>query len=68
MIAVGIDVSKSKSTVAVIDSNGVVLASPYTIAHTQPELHALVEIIITGNARYWKKQRDPDRIIIRVPL
>ena len=34
MIAVGIDVSKSKSTVAVIDSNGVVLASPYTIART----------------------------------
>ena len=27
-----------------------------------------VEIIITGNARYGKKKRDPDRIMIRVPL
>ena len=27
-----------------------------------------VEIIISDNARYGKKKRDPDRIIIRVPL
>ena len=31
MIAVGIDISKAKSTVAVIDSDGTVLASPLVI-------------------------------------
>ena len=56
MIAVGIDVSKSKSTVAVIDSNGVVLSSPYTIAHTQPELHAL--------AKYLKELKEPVTILM----
>ena len=42
MIAVGIDVSKSKSTVAILDSNGTVLATPFNMAHTQPEMNALV--------------------------
>ena len=42
MIAVGIDISKAKSTVAVIDSDGTVLASPFTMAHTQPEMEAFV--------------------------
>ena len=42
MIAVGIDVSKSKSTVAILDSCGAVLATPFNMAHTQPEMNALV--------------------------
>lgn len=42
MIAVGIDVSKSKSTVAILDSYGTVLTSPFTMAHTQAEMNALV--------------------------
>ena len=42
MIAVGIDVSKSKSTVATLDSYGTVLATPFNMAHTQPEMNALV--------------------------
>lgn len=42
MIAVGIDISKAKSTVAVIDSDGTVLASPFTMAHTQPDMEAFV--------------------------
>lgn len=42
MIAVGIDVSKSKSTVAILDSYGTVLAAPFNMAHTQPEMNALV--------------------------
>ena len=42
MIAVGIDISKAKSTVAVMDSDGTVLASPFTMAHTQPEMEAFV--------------------------
>ena len=42
MIAVGIDVSKSKSTVAILDSYGTILATPFTMAHNQPEMNALV--------------------------
>ena len=42
MIAVGIDVSKSKSTVAILDAYGTVLATPFNMAHTQPEMNALV--------------------------
>ena len=42
MIAIGIDVSKSKSTVAILDSYGTVLATPFNMAHTQPEMNALV--------------------------
>ena len=42
MIAVGIDVSKSKSTVAILDSYGTVLATPFNMAHNQPEMNALV--------------------------
>ena len=56
MIAVGIDVSKSKSTVAVLDSNGKILASPYTIAHTQPEIHSL--------ARFLKELGEPVTILM----
>ena len=41
MIAVGIDVSKSKSTVAILDPYGTVLATPFNMAHTQPEMNAL---------------------------
>ena len=42
MIAVGIDVSKSKSTVAILDSYGTILATPFNMAHTQLEMNALV--------------------------
>ena len=42
MIAVGIDISKAKSTVAVINSDGTILASPFTMAHTRPEMEAFV--------------------------
>ena len=56
MIAVGIDVSKSKSTVAVLDSNGEILAIPYTIAHTQPEIHSL--------ARFLKELGEPVTILM----
>ena len=39
MIAVGIDVSKSKSMVAVLDSYGTVLASPYTVNHDAADMN-----------------------------
>ena len=47
MIAVGIDVSKYKSTVAILDSYGTVLATPFNMAHTQPEMNALVSRLKT---------------------
>ena len=43
MIAVGIDVSKSKSTVAILNSDGTPLAHPFNMAHTMPEMNSLVE-------------------------
>ena len=45
MIAVGIDVSKSKSTVAILDSYGTILATPFTMAHNQLEMNALVSLL-----------------------
>ena len=42
MIAVGIDVSKSKSTVAVLDSDGCIRVKPYSMSHTQTDMNSLV--------------------------
>ena len=43
MIAVGIDVSKSKSTVAILNSDGTPLARPFNMAHTLPEMNSFIE-------------------------
>lgn len=43
MNAVGIDVSKGKSTVAVMQPFGVVAASPFEVSHNGQELRELVE-------------------------
>ncbi len=45
MNAVGIDVSKGKSTVAVIQPFGVVIAEPFDVFHTDSELKELVKSI-----------------------
>lgn len=45
MNAVGIDVSKGKSTVAVIQPFGVVIAEPYDVFHTDSELAELARFI-----------------------
>ena len=45
MNAVGIDVSKGKSTVAVIQPFGVVIAAPYDVSHTDSELIELADFI-----------------------
>ena len=45
MNAVGIDVSKGKSTVAILQPLGVVVASPYDVSHTDSDLKALVSDI-----------------------
>lgn len=45
MNAVGIDVSKGKSTVAVLRPFGEVVASPFDVAHTGSDLKALANFI-----------------------
>ena len=42
MLAVGIDISKSKSTAAVLNSDGSVLVSPFTFKHNQSEMNAFI--------------------------
>ncbi len=43
MNAVGIDVSKGKSTVAILQPFGVVVAEPFDVSHNAQELKELVE-------------------------
>ena len=45
MNAVGIDVSKGKSTVTVMQPFGVVIASPFEVEHTEKELEALAKYL-----------------------
>lgn len=45
MNAVGIDVSKGKSTVTVIQPFGVVIAEPFEVQHTDSGLKELVSYI-----------------------
>jgi len=43
MISVGIDVSKGKSTVAIMKPGGEVLVAPFDVTHTQESLSSLVD-------------------------
>lgn len=45
MIAVGIDISKGKSTVAILDGDGSIRAHPYEMNHSKSELDALIKYI-----------------------
>ncbi len=45
MNAVGIDVSKGKSTVTVMQPFGVVIASPFEVEHTEKELEGLAKFL-----------------------
>jgi len=53
MNAVGIDVSKGKSTVAIMQPFGIIVASPYEVGHTVSELKRLADRIrgLTGETR-----------------
>ena len=42
MIAVGVDVSKSKSTVAILNGDGSIRAKPFDVHHVADELQAFV--------------------------
>lgn len=45
MIAVGIDISKFKSKVAVLNSDGSIRARPFDVHHNRQELDALIAYI-----------------------
>ena len=45
MIAVGIDVSKSKSTIAILNGDGTIRAKPFDVHHVANELQALIDYI-----------------------
>ena len=45
MNAVGIDVSKGHSTVAVVRHLGEIVASPFEVSHTEPELSKLIQML-----------------------
>ena len=49
MYSVGIDISKSKSTVAIMAPYGEVIRTPFDITHTEPGLSALVEVLSSLN-------------------
>ena len=56
MIAVGIDVSKSKSPVAILNGHGSIRAKPFDVHHVADELQALVD--------YIKRTSEPPTILM----
>jgi transposase len=56
MLAVGIDVSKSKSAAAILNPDGTVHSKPFEFRHSQPEMDALI--------RYIKDQNQPVTILM----
>ncbi len=59
MIAVGIDVSKSKSTVAILNGDGSIRAKPFDVHHVANELQALVDLSSSIKLEVKKQQRYP---------
>ena len=51
MLAVGIDISKSKSTAAVLNADGSVLVSPFTFRHNQMEMNAFIAYLKNQNEK-----------------
>ena len=49
MLAVGIDVSKSKSAAAILNQDGTVHTKPFEFHHNQPEMKALIEYLKDQN-------------------
>lgn len=48
MLAVGIDISKSKSVAAILNQDGSMHTSPFEFHHTQSELDALIKYILNS--------------------
>ena len=49
MLAVGIDISKSKSVAAILNQDGSMHTGPFEFHHTQPELDAFIKYILNSN-------------------
>lgn len=47
MLVVGIDVSKNKSTVAILDQSGKCLRKPFEVEHCKSSFNALVDLILS---------------------
>ena len=47
--AVGIDVSKGKSTITIIRPQGVVIRKPFDVSHSAKELRNLTDYIVSAN-------------------
>ena len=56
MLAVGIDISKSKSAAAILNQDGSVHTKPFVFHHDQPEMNALI--------KYIKEQNQPVTILM----
>ena len=53
MTSVGIDVSKVKSTVCILRPYGEVIASPYEVQHSEPEIKELISRIKAVDGVEW---------------
>ena len=53
MNAVGIDVSKGKSMVAIMRPFGEIVSAPFEIKHTASDIHSLVELINSTTIYLW---------------
>ena len=51
--AVGIDVSKGKSTVTVLQPGGTVIRKPFDVSHTSQNLHELAFYLILHRNSYY---------------
>ena len=49
MLAIGIDVSKSKSAAAILNQDGSVHTEPFELHHDKPEMDALIKFINNQN-------------------
>ena len=60
MNAVGIDVSKGKSMVAIMRPFGEIVSAPFEIKHTASDIHSLVELInsVEGESRIVMELQD----------
>ena len=68
MNAVGIDVSKGKSMVAILRPGGEIVSKPFVIRHLSDEMHSLIEHIksLDGESRIvWSI---PDVIMKQSPV
>ena len=55
MNAVGIDVSKGKSMVAIMRPFGEIVSTPFEIKHTASDIHSLVELMKSSHISFQRQ-------------